>query len=75
MNVNSRQFTECEWECELKISKTTHSPHQLSQNLSKKSFITSLFYHAQILQLAGKQTFMIKILVRAKLLQKKLFSP
>jgi hypothetical protein len=40
----SRHFrTECECECELKISKTTHSPQQFGQNLSKPSFIPSLF--------------------------------
>jgi hypothetical protein len=55
-SIHECQFTECEceWEwafsryfrteCELKISKTTHSPHQFSQNLSKTSFIPSLFY-------------------------------
>jgi hypothetical protein len=42
--------TECECECEWKISKTTHSPQQLSQNLSKTSFIHSLFYIKILLQ-------------------------
>jgi hypothetical protein len=56
-SIHECQFTECEWEwgfiryfrtecefeCELKISKTTHSPHQFSQNFSKTSFIPSLF--------------------------------
>jgi hypothetical protein len=55
-SIHECQFTECEYEwewafsryfrteCELKISKTTHSPHQFSQKLSKTSFIPSLFY-------------------------------
>jgi hypothetical protein len=37
--------TECECECEFKISKTTHSPNQLSQIPLKTSFIPSLFYN------------------------------
>jgi hypothetical protein len=52
-SIHECQFTEfeCEWEWalirylrteyELKISKTTDSPHQFSQNLSKTSFIHS----------------------------------
>jgi hypothetical protein len=54
-SIHECEFTGCEWEsafsryfraeceCELKTSKTTHSPHQFSQKLSKTSFITSLF--------------------------------
>ena len=36
-----------------KISKTTHSPHQFSQKLSKTPFIPSLFY-IQVLHLDSR---------------------